>query len=246
MASDTPTAPQSALRLELAGESHAGNKRELNEDSFGLLAAHSAAIVADGMGGLSHGEDASRTVVAHFLDAAHHDTDPEAALLKAHEQIGERSQQTGQRMGSTVVCVQLIDAVARILWAGDSRLYLWRDDELKQITRDHSFVQEMVDRGALTVAEAEAHPNRNVVTRAIGARASETLNIDHQELPVQAEDRLLMCSDGLCGYLDEQRIAEILGSKQAPDQACSALIRATLDETPAGDNVTVVVARVRS
>lgn len=242
-AADNATPPR--LRLELAGSSHAGNKREVNEDSFGLLAAHSAAIVADGMGGLSHGDEASRTVVAHFLDAMHHDSDPASALMNAHAQIAERSRIPGQRMGSTVVCAYLDGAAARVLWAGDSRLYRWNGSELQQVTRDHSFVQEMVDRGALTLEEAEKHPNRNVVTRAIGARADEPPKIDSVTLPVQVDDRLLLCSDGLCGFLPEARIAELLSRHADPDACCSRLIEATLSETDAGDNVTVVVARVR-
>lgn len=153
-------------------------------------------------------------------------------------------EQTGSRMGSTAVSLQISKSSAEIHWIGDSRAYLWRSRRLKQVTRDHSFVQELVDAGALTQAEAELHPNRNVVTRAIGVRDSDSINVDSLSLKLWPGDRIVLCSDGLSGFLPEARIAEILDRHEAPADAASRLIDATVDETEAGDNVTVVVARI--
>ena len=102
-------------------------------------------------------------------------------------------EQTGSRMGSTAVSLQISKSSAEIHWIGDSRAYLWRSRRLKQVTRDHSFVQELVDAGALTQAEAELHPNRNVVTRAIGVRDSDSINVDSLSLKLWPGDRIVLC-----------------------------------------------------
>jgi protein phosphatase len=128
----------------------------------------------------------------------------------------------------------------RLDWVGDSRAYLWRNDELRQLTRDHSFVQELIDLGAITPQDALDHPDRNVVTRAIGIRDLAEVQVDsvHQEL--RPGDRIILCSDGLYGYLGEPRIVETLRAAGADDDVARLLVTRTLDETDAGDNVTVV------
>lgn len=229
----------------LAGATHRGKVRDYNEDAFGCVDEANAAIVADGMGGLSRGDEASREVVKFFESACREDRAPAQSMRDAHERIRAMSlEQSGSRMGSTAVSLKLHKARVEIDWIGDSRAYLWRSRRLQQLTRDHSFVQELVDAGALTQAEAELHPNRNVVTRAIGVRDSDEIKVDSVSLKLWPGDRLLLCSDGLSGFLPESRIGELMDAHEDPAELAERLIETTVEETEAGDNVTVVVARI--
>lgn len=229
------------LRVQIGGASHPGLVRDHNEDAYATYPEQSAAVVADGMGGLSKGEVASAMVVAAVSEAMAVRRSAAEGLLDAHQRLCElRAASAGERMGSTAVAVTVQGRKARIDWVGDSRVYLWRDGVLRQVTRDHSFVAELLEAGALTPEEAEGHPNRNALTRAIGVQDAAALQVDSVDLAVSPGDRLLLCSDGLSGFLGHQRIADCLCNGDSASDMASKLVRLTLDETEAGDNVTAV------
>jgi PPM family protein phosphatase len=129
------------------------------------------------------------------------------------------------------------NAVATIAWVGDCRAYLWRNSVLKLLTRDHSVVQEMVDRGLLREEERESHPERHVVTRAVGIDAQ--VKVDTVSVPMIAGDRMLLCSDGLTACLGDQEIAETMTRGSDPDDLCRTLVMRAV-ELGAPDNVSVV------
>ncbi|QHS10027.1 PP2C family serine/threonine-protein phosphatase [Sinimarinibacterium sp. NLF-5-8] len=234
---------RSVLKIALAGASHPGKHRDHNEDAYTLLPEHSAAVIADGMGGLARGEVASRMVidtVSEYLSAGHSADD---AIQQAHRRIRDHSIASGsERMGSTavVLCLSRSDNTAHVYWVGDSRAYLWRGGQLKQISKDHSFVEDLIDAGAISAEEAETHPNRNVLTRAVGVRDTAQIKVDHMTLPLQAGDRILLCTDGLHGYLPHALLLDCLQQYSQPAALVEALVARTLADSEAGDNVTAV------
>jgi serine/threonine protein phosphatase PrpC len=172
---------------------------------------------------------------------------PARALQHAHESIlRTTAEQHARPMGATAVVFSIMDTlgIGRFDWAGDSRAYLWRDGVLRRLTRDHTFVQELVDVGAISDEEALQHPNRNVVTRAIGVGSLPQVHIDTVSEQLISGDRLLICTDGLHGYLGEARIAECLAEAPDAEGAARQLVARTLAETEAGDNVTAVCVYV--
>ncbi|MCX7071252.1 MAG: protein phosphatase 2C domain-containing protein [Gammaproteobacteria bacterium] len=228
-------------RLEIGGVTHPGLVRDHNEDAFATFPEQAVAVVADGMGGLSKGEIASALVIDAVTDAMRDQRTAAEGLLDAHQRLCElRAASAGERMGSTAVAITVHGQQARIDWVGDSRAYLWRDGELRQITRDHSFVAELLEAGALTAEEAETHPNRNALTRAIGVQDVATLQVDTLDLALRGGDRLLLCSDGLSGFLSHQRIADCMRSASNATAMAEELVRLTLNGTDAADNVTAV------
>ena len=229
-----------------AASSHVGKVRASNEDAFVIRPEAGLWAVADGMGGLARGEWASGVIVRalddlRFTGAPRADqallTDAiEAANAAVHGQAGAY----GAAIGSTVVALLLRDGRFSVTWAGDSRAYRLRDDRLDQLTRDHTQVQDRVDRGLLTPAEARAHPMAHVLTRAVGVQA--ILELDSAEGAARTGDVFLLCSDGLHGVAGDDEIAAILRSGE-PQSACDRLVALCLAKG-APDNVTVVVAAV--
>ncbi|HUP91475.1 MAG TPA: protein phosphatase 2C domain-containing protein [Solimonas sp.] len=228
--------------VEIAGQTNKGLVRSHNEDAFAIHPKSNTAVVADGMGGLARGDEASRIVVDCVMDAVREGKSAAEGLRTADANIRRLSTESAgqERIGSTAVAVQVQGGTATLAWVGDSRAYLWRKGELKQLTRDHTFVQELIDLGAITQAEAEQHPNRNVVTRAIGLREGKPLDIAQAKVDLAGGDRLLLCTDGLYGYLPAGRISALLAACRTGGEVVEKLIEATLRETEAGDNVTVV------
>jgi protein phosphatase len=237
--------PERRRRLPVvrgAGLTHRGQVRAQNEDSIltdpsGLLWA-----VADGMGGYGHGDIAS-DIVIDCLAAIDDDADPAAALLAqieaANRAVLDRAARDGLgQMGSTVVALMLQRAIAHVAWVGDARAYLCRGGRLRLLTRDHTVVQDLVDRGVLTGDEAESHPESHIVTRAVGG--GTVIEIDRVALPVFAGDRLLLCSDGLPRCVYEDVIAAQLANAAGPEAACEGLVREAL-ANGAPDNVSVIV-----
>lgn len=238
-------AQSGALHLPVArgaGLTHRGMIRERNEDSILTDPSGTLWAVADGMGGYGHGDVASDIVIDCLADIPD-DADPAAALVSRIEAANEavlataRSRGLG-RMGSTVVALMIQRAIAYVAWAGDSRAYLLRNGKLRPITRDHTVVQDMVDRGELSTHEAEDHPESHVITRAVGG--ADEIEVDSVALPLFHGDRLLLCSDGLPRCVYEGAIEAHLAAAASPEAACQALIREALDNG-APDNVSVIV-----
>ncbi|MDP3550861.1 MAG: protein phosphatase 2C domain-containing protein [Novosphingobium sp.] len=235
----------STFRIEDNALTHVGNVRKQNEDGHFADLGNGVWMVADGMGGHTNGKLASEALVAavgavrvpETLDAA---CDVVAnAIHSANTAIFGHAQEAGVQMGSTVVALVVRGEEFAVLWAGDSRAYLLRDGQLIQLTRDHTQVQEMVDRGLLDQADVEDHPMKHVLSRAVGVQ--DTLEIDAIRDYAQTRDLFLLCSDGLYGVVEEAEIARMLGEHGIA--AGDALIAASL-AGGAPDNVTVALVSV--
>lgn len=228
---------------------HVGMVRRLNEDACLDRPDLGLWVVADGMGGHHAGDVASRLIVESLdripppSDAAVFLSTVKAHLVEANGAL--RAEAAGQGpdriIASTVVALLVYGRHFACVWAGDSRLYLFRDGCLRQIGRDHSHVQELVDLGLVSAEEARNHPQANIVTRAVGA--TDELELDMRHEPVLPDDLFLLCSDGLTKMLTDGEIEEILGRVAAPE-AAQALTDLAL-ERGAVDNVTSVTVQCR-
>ncbi|SFC91667.1 protein phosphatase [Nocardioides terrae] len=239
-----------ALQLRFAAISDVGRVRKDNQDSG--YAGPWLLTVCDGVGGAARGDLASSTAVQQLrnLDVApqpEHTTEEmigqvAGALHRAHDRIAELvDHDPSLSSTSTTATVALFDGTQLAIGhVGDSRAYLFRQQGLTQLTHDHTFVQTLIDDGRITETEARYHPHRNLILKAIdGQRETEP---DLFIVPLQAGDRLMLCSDGVCGVLDDGRIADVLTGGSA-DYAAVELVRASL-EAGSSDNVTCIVADV--
>lgn len=234
-----------AFRVEDSVLTHVGNVRSQNEDSYFSDSAAGVWVVADGMGGHTNGKMASEALVAAVgavrvpdqLDAACEVV--ANAIHSANTAIFGHAQEAGVQMGSTVVSLVVRGDEFAVLWSGDSRAYLLRDGHFIQLTRDHTQVQEMVDRGLLSPDDVENHPMKHVLSRAVGVQ--DVLEIDAIRDQMQTRDLFLLCSDGLYGVVDELEIARIL--REQGVAAADALVAASL-AGGAPDNVTVALISV--
>ncbi|MGY2743155.1 PP2C family protein-serine/threonine phosphatase [Arthrobacter sp. UYCu723] len=241
------SAPGSArsLRLSCGYGTDRGLRREMNEDSF--IAADPVFAVADGMGGHEAGEIASGICVrtlAGIPQLASGGRDATAGVVQEYLLLADASirEATGSRAGTTLSGVVVVEQLGIPYWLvvniGDSRTYRLSQGTFSQVSVDHSKVQELVDAGQISRAEAAVHPRRHVVTRALGA--GDETGADYWLLPVEEGDRILVCSDGLNGELDDGQIAAILGSEADPQAAVDELIQAALG-SGGRDNVTCIV-----
>ncbi len=224
----------------------AGGRRQVNEDS--VLAHPPVFAVADGMGGHARGDMASSTIVEELrrlaeLDRAVRPEDVLEALHAAANRIRETMAGQDEVAGSTAVGAVLTEQDGEPFWlvfnVGDSRAYRWTAQGMEQISVDHSLVQEMVDSGALSPAEAREHPQRNVITRAVGT--GRVPEVDFWMLRAGGTDQLVLCSDGLFGELRDEEIAEVMAEAAHPQEAAATLVRRAVHGGGAADNVTVVV-----
>ncbi len=239
-----------ALALSVAAVSDRGRVRPVNEDSY--LASPPVFLVADGMGGHRFGDRASSATARSFatLIAADHPTSVSAvisAMQESHRKVVELAgdEQAGTTLTGIAVVEEPGDLHAR--WMafniGDSRVYAFGDESgLTQISVDHSAVQELIDEGAISRDEAENHPERNVITRALGS--GPLPDPDVWLFPIEGEQRFLICSDGLTKELSDARIAEIVAAESDPASIARELVGAAL-QAGASDNVTVVVVASR-
>ena len=228
------------------GVSKTGLVRQRNEDRF--YAKGPLLIVADGMGGYTGGEYASTMVVDTIVDVIERadiitvDVLREA-ILEANRIVFEKSQSYKELegMGTTAVVAYVKDDT--LLWAhvGDSRLYIYSDSQLRRMTNDHSMVQELVNAGTITEAEVIHHPKRNMLTRAIGVY--DTVEVDTGMVEVHEGERILLCSDGLSGYIEESRIEEILSEESSESRVLEDLVQLVYD-AGARDNVTIILGRI--
>jgi serine/threonine protein phosphatase PrpC len=232
-----------------------GLVRAVNEDSY--LSAPPVFVVADGMGGHQGGDVASRIVVEEFARLADEGYDPrrgaeaiavtlQGCQRRIEEYAAEQRAESGAdfQAGTTAVVGLLVDdegAKWLVANLGDSRIYRYARGALEQVSVDHSVIQELLDAGSITPDEAAIHPARNVITRALGGR--EFADADYFLLPLPAVERLLLCSDGVTGMIDDARIAEILGREGDAQDAADRLVAAAV-EAGGRDNATAVVVDV--
>ncbi|WP_432460630.1 PP2C family protein-serine/threonine phosphatase [Agarivorans sp. QJM3NY_25] len=229
--------------------SHPGKVRPYNEDAVLDLREAGVWVVADGMGGHAAGDIASQMVIDSVTQSV--ESSPtehlsidclRKALLGANQQIIDYSQQhlAGKTAGSTAVLLQIRDGFYHCLWVGDSRIYLFRDQQLQRKTRDHSQVMEMVEQGLIAESEAEQHPLSNVITRAIGV--SEALTVDQSSGQLLPGDQFLLCSDGLTKELSDADLAMCMQANSVSDIGL-ALMHSALVKG-ASDNVSCVLVKV--
>lgn len=236
------TLDSSSLWLSYA-RSSVGHIRRANEDSFLDAREQNLWVVADGMGGHSRGDRASQTIIEHlvgFKAQATHEAsvdDIRKRLFQANTVCRQITK--GKVMGSTVVLLYRTGNRCSVIWAGDSRMYCLRKGRMKQITEDHSLVQELCRLGELTPEQAENHPSSNVITRAVGVH--DTLNLDVVEFQAEPGDRFLLCSDGL---FKDVRQNEVLRSLAHPalEQSLNLLVKKALIRGGT-DNVTAIVVQ---
>lgn len=227
-----------------------GKKREMNQDyiytSEGQIGnLPNLCILADGMGGHNAGDYASRYTVQTMVDVINKDSHKEPveiignAMQAANQEIIETAKTDIdlEGMGTTVVAATVVNGEMYVANVGDSRLYVI-GDRIKQITKDHSYVQEMVRRGELDERDARIHPDRNIITRAIGG--GSPLEVDFFEVELQESDRVLMCSDGLTDMIEDEEILRILKEKDTTAEGIECLIE-TANENGGNDNITVIM-----
>ncbi|BDV29362.1 PP2C family protein-serine/threonine phosphatase [Microbacterium terricola] len=232
-----------------AAISHTGKVRSNNQDSG--YAGSNLFAVADGMGGHAGGDVAS-SIAVHRLEALDQPfattSEAEAALRETIADTAAdlidtvRSRPELAGMGTTVSALLMVDDYAVIAHIGDSRIYLYRDEALTQITTDHTFVQRLVDSGRITPEEARYHPRRSVLMRVLGDMDANP-ELDSFIMPTQPGDRWLLCSDGLSGVVDDPHTAKAMGQGHAPGRTADALLKQALDGG-APDNVTIVIVDV--
>jgi protein phosphatase len=231
--------------VESICRSDTGLQRRENEDS--AYAAAPLFVVADGMGGAQAGEVASRLAIEAFQEGLDSSGSPEERLAErvraANRQIYDRSRaETGREgMGTTLTAAYLDDAQLAIAHVGDSRAYLFRDGQLSRLTQDHSLVDELVRRGKLTEKQAAEHPQRSIITRALGPEPE--VEVDTFTYPVRAGDVLLLCSDGLTSMISEDAVSGVLTRSRTLDEAARGLIDEA-NQAGGRDNITVVLFRL--
>jgi serine/threonine protein phosphatase Stp1 len=228
-----------------AARTHIGTVRQRNEDAVLDRAEIGLWAVADGAGGHQRGDFASACVIAGLREIDPSSTGPhlladvKAHLAQANRVLRARAAEIGPHalIGSTVAVLLILNEQSCCLWAGDSRLYRMRSGQLKQLSRDQSHVQNLVDRGEITRQAAATHPLANIVTNLVGA--SDELVLEERWDPLEAGDLLLLCSDGLSGVVDDAGIGEIL-ARHSVVAAADRLIEQAL-ACGAHDNISVVV-----
>jgi serine/threonine protein phosphatase PrpC len=240
------------VKLKVSGKTDVGMIRSGNEDSFQVDEERRVFIVADGMGGHAAGEVASEMAVQIVMREIKDVSDLSdgsatkmlgEALKLANRAIHDRTitEVDKQGMGTTASVLMLQGSRYLIGQVGDSRVYLLRDGALKQVTKDHSYVQEQVDLGNLTPEQARYHPYSNVITRCVGA--SPEVEPDVYTGEARTGDIFLVASDGLTGMVDDRRLAQLLMSRAEPERKVQSLI-AEANGRGGLDNITAIVVQV--
>jgi PPM family protein phosphatase len=235
-----------ALRIvEHAGRTDVGRQRSANEDDFVLAPPFFA--VADGMGGAKAGEVASAMATEGFEGESDSGEPAEAQLARILREANKRiydlatADESHRGMGTTLTAAKITGDDISLAHVGDSRAYRLRDDELEQLTKDHSLVAELERSGQITAEAAEHHPQRSIITRALGPEPE--VEVDTYTVAAREGDLFLLCSDGLTSMISDEEIGSILRSAESLDAAAEALVRAA-NQSGGKDNITVVLFRV--
>ena len=241
----SPLPPSEGARIESAARTHVGKVRRINEDACLDRPDLLLWAVADGVGGWHAGDRASSLVVellgmvgseggAAMLNAVR------AQLDQANAQLLQEAEESGRPSATTVVVQMIAGRHFACVWAGDSRLYLWRSGQLQQLTRDHTEAQALADAGLMTLEEAERQTNKNSIARAVGA--VERLELEMIQAGVEDGDVFLLCTDGLTKMLKDEEIAASISWAAPPKTIVDTLVDQAL-ERGAIDNVTVIAIR---
>ena len=227
------------MKIEVGSATDIGRVRERNEDS--ILVEPPLYVVADGMGGHRGGQVASQVALEMMEELAGEGKGSLADHVRsANRAVWDRSveDQRLSGMGTTLTAARVDGASATIAHVGDSRAYLLREGLLRQLTTDHTLVERMIRSGEITEAEADVHPHKNVLTRALGT--DQHVEVDEDAVELIDGDRLLLCSDGLTGMVTEDQIQAILETTESPQQAADRLVKAA-NRAGGIDNISVVV-----
>src|SRR3954451_11908148 len=235
-----------ALKIvEHVGKSDVGRQRTSNEDS--LLIEPPFFVVADGMGGAKAGEVASQIAIEEFGNQPGDELPPEQRLEAIARSANKRIYQLGatgearRGMGTTLTAAMVSGGVVSLGHVGDSRAYRLRDGKLEQLTKDHSLVAELERTGQITAEAAEHHPQRSIITRALGPEPD--VQVDTYTLAGREGDVFLICSDGLTSMISDDEVTSILRSAASLDDAAEALVRAA-NQSGGKDNITVILFRL--
>ena len=235
-----------ALPVESFGVSHKGCVRDHNEDNYLVEPQTGLWVVADGMGGHEAGELASASIVDHLSTIGIPSSAPdlrarfEDRLNRANTEIRNISLSRGITIGSTFAALLAMDGRFACLWAGDSRIYLVRNGLITQVSKDHSEVQELLDRGVISAEEALTWPRRNVITHAVGI--SDQLKMDFQQGVLMPGDIFVLNTDGLTAHVSDAEIEAAVRSAD-PQMACRSLLEMVLARGGT-DNVTIVLVKM--
>jgi serine/threonine protein phosphatase PrpC len=245
--------------MEVASLTDVGLQRGNNEDSYlywepdsekEFLRKGRLAIVADGMGGYEGGQEASRLAVDTVREVYEGavGNDPQASLLEAftvaHERIQSYAEEHPELHGMGTTCTALAVLGRQLYFAhvGDSRLYLVRGSDISRLTRDHSYVGRLVESGVVNSADAESHPQRHILTAALGSGREVAADTSAHAVALQEGDTLVLCTDGLWGLVNPQEVAGVV-SGNSPADSCRQLVKMAL-QRGGPDNITVQVLRV--
>lgn len=241
--------------MEVGFKTDKGMRRSNNEDACFVMKKNRVFIVADGVGGNNSGEIASRTAVNEIanyvethaleeLDSAEQIQEYfEDCIKSANFKVLEMSQrfEANKGMATTVVCAYVLKDTIYIVNVGDSRAYVFRDGTLTQITEDHTYVNTLLKAGLISENEAENHENRNMITRAVGA--DYTVDADFFSVPIEVEDIVLICTDGLYGEVGDEELVKTLSEEKSMTDICNELVEMANDNG-GSDNITMVVLKV--
>jgi len=240
-----------SFQISSHGVTDTGHVRTKNEDSILVHDDENVWIVADGMGGHHAGDFASQTITNNLsLFRQHASLDDsilllEENILNSNSIIRKKSDKLGRNatIGSTVVCVYVWHNFLFTFWAGDSRLYRYRDFELQRLTEDHSYVEELVRMGKIEARDAEEHPAANVVLKAVGIDDNLCMDFDYFEM--QDGDVYIICSDGLYKDLDEKKLIPIIETHVGDMTELSEALLASSLEAGGTDNTSIITMKVR-
>ena len=244
------TEPATIFQITSNGVTHVGRVRAKNEDSILLLPEENLWAVADGMGGHHAGDFASQTITQNLgLYKQQQSLDDSILLLEenvinSNTIIRRKSESLGGNatIGSTVVCLYIWRNFAFTFWAGDSRLYRYRNNKLERLTEDHSYVEELVKMGKIDARDAEAHPAANVVLKAVGI--DDLLRMDFESFEIRDEDIFIICSDGLYKDMEERAILQvILENTENMDSLTQNLLTSSLN-AGGTDNTSIIAIKV--
>lgn len=237
---------QHVYTFETGAASDKGCVRDINEDNWYADESCGVWLVADGMGGHTNGKLASFKIVESARSVGHAVSAPDLLarftdrMFRANDELlAFSASRNNMVLGSTMVSILIFGSHFACVWAGDSRAYLIRNNEMHQVSRDHTEVQDLLDRGVIDAEQARTWPRRNVITRAVGVFSDLELDTIHGQ--VADGDRFILCSDGLTGHVNDHEIHEIV-ARYGSQEACNRLVELTI-ERGAKDNVTAVIAR---
>ncbi len=245
--------------IELANLTDVGCERTDNEDNYcyaepdsdeELIKRGRLAVIADGMGGQEGGQIASRLAVDTVREVFLYgdESDPAAALVNAYQSAHSAIQNFAHEhpellgMGTTCTAAVVRDGQLTYGHVGDSRLYLLRDGKITRVTRDQSYVQQMVESGVISAEEAKTHPSRNILTSALGSESTVQADFAESPIPLQSSDILLLCTDGLHGLVSDEEMLAV-SSQNSPREACKKLVDMA-KQRGGYDNITVQIVRI--